>query len=465
MSKFTLLFILNSEVSVIKHTTLLSGNIKKALVSLALPLLAGTLLQQLYNTADVLIVGRFLGVNAFAAVGVAGSVMNLFLFALNGFCAGLAMIFAQFYGAGNNAAFRREVFVSLSVGSIVTALLGGLSLFALPTLLRLTQTPPSLIAPVTSYLTIILVGLFSCYFYNLFSGILRALGNTRAALVFLMLCVTLNVLLDWLFVAVFAFGIAGAALATVLAQAVCAVCCAAYFFKHYRFLCCRRTDMGIYPALVKQTLKFGVSFAIHQASLYIGKLLVQGAVNTLGTQGIAAYTAVGRIEGFANSFGDSGGQALSLFVSQNYGAGNRQRVREGLRQGLLLQWGLGLLFSVLLFVTAVPGMQFFLSSGDAQALHSGSGYLKLIALFYLLCFTGNTFLGYFRGIGKVLVPIGGTVLQMAVRCTFSYLWVGAWGLPAVAAATAAGWVIIVLYQVVVYRLLRRKANNTTSSTA
>lgn len=465
MSKFTLLFILNSEVNVIKHTTLLSGNIKKALVSLALPLLAGTLLQQLYNTADVLIVGRFLGVNAFAAVGVAGSVMNLFLFALNGFCAGLAMIFAQFYGAGNNAAFRREVFVSLSVGSIVTALLGGLSLFALPTLLRLTQTPPSLIAPVTSYLTIILVGLFACYFYNLFSGILRALGNTRAALVFLMLCVTLNMLLDWLFVAMFAFGIAGAALATVLAQAVCAVCCAAYFFKHYRFLCCRRTDMGIYPALVKQTLKFGISFAIHQASLYIGKLLVQGAVNTLGTQGIAAYTAVGRIEGFANSFGDSGGQALSLFVSQNYGAGNRQRVREGLRQGLLLQWGLGLLFSVLLFVTAVPGMQFFLSSGDAQALHSGSGYLKLIALFYLLCFTGNTFLGYFRGIGKVLVPIGGTVLQMAVRCTFSYLWVGAWGLPAVAAATAAGWVIIVLYQVVVYRLSRRKANDTTSSTA
>ena len=153
------------------------------------------------------------------------------------------MIFAQFYGAGNDDAFRREVFVSLSVGSVVTALLGGLSLLALPALLRLTQTPASLIAPVTAYLTIILVGLFACYFYNLFSGILRALGNTRAALVFLLLCVALNVLLDWLFVAVFAFGIAGAALATVLAQAVCAVCCAAYFFKQYGFLCCRRTDM------------------------------------------------------------------------------------------------------------------------------------------------------------------------------------------------------------------------------
>ena len=141
-------------------------------------------MQQLYNTADVLIVGHFLGVQAFAAVGVAGSVMNLFLFMLNGFCAGLAMIFAQFYGAGNYDAFRREVFVALSVGSIVTAVLAVLSLWALPALLRFTQTPANLVAPVTAYLSVILLGLFACYFYNLFSGILRALGNTRAALVF-----------------------------------------------------------------------------------------------------------------------------------------------------------------------------------------------------------------------------------------------------------------------------------------
>ena len=408
-------------------------------------------MQQLYNTADVLIVGHFLGVQAFAAVGVAGSVMNLFLFMLNGFCAGLAMIFAQFYGAGNYDAFRREVFVALSVGSIVTAVLAVLSLWALPALLRFTQTPANLVAPVTAYLSVILLGLFACYFYNLFSGILRALGNTRAALVFLMLCVALNVLLDWFFVAVFGFGIAGAALATVLAQAVCAVCCALYFLKTYRQLFCRRADIGFYPALIKQTLKFGISFAVHQASLYIGKLLVQGAVNTLGTPGIAAYTAAGRIEGFANSFGDSGGQALSLFISQNYGAGNRQRVRAGLRQGLLLQWGLGALLSVVLFVTAVPGMQLFLGAGDAVALRSGSSYLTLIALFYLLCFTGNTFLGYYRGIGKVLVPIGGTLLQMTVRCTFSYLLIESWGLPAVAAATAIGWFFIVLYQVLIYR--------------
>ena len=147
---------------------------------------------------------------------------------------------------------------------------------------------------------------------NLFSGILRALGNTRAALLFLLLCVALNVLLDWLFVAVFGFDITGAALATVLAQAVCAVCCAVYFLKTYRQLFCRRADIGFYSALVKQTLKFGISFVIHQASLYIGKLLVQGAVNTLGTPGIAAYTAAERIEGFANSFGDSGGQARCL---------------------------------------------------------------------------------------------------------------------------------------------------------
>ena len=213
--------------------TLLEGEIKKELIALALPLLLGNILQQLYNTADALIAGQFLGTDAFAAVGVAGSVMNLFIFMLNGFCVGLSVIFAQLYGAGNQAAFRREVFVAVSLGSLITLLLSISSIAALQPVLSLIHTPPGLTGQVSAYLNVIIAGMIATYFYNLFSGILRSVGNINAALYFLFLSVVLNVAFDYLFVALFSFGVAGAAWATVLAQSISASGCFCYLLKRY----------------------------------------------------------------------------------------------------------------------------------------------------------------------------------------------------------------------------------------
>ncbi len=431
--------------------TLLEGEIKKELIALALPLLLGNILQQLYNTADALIAGQFLGTDAFAAVGVAGSVMNLFIFMLNGFCVGLSVIFAQLYGAGNQAAFRREVFVAVSLGSLITLLLSISSIAALQPVLSLIHTPPGLTGQVSAYLNVIIAGMIATYFYNLFSGILRSVGNINAALYFLFLSVVLNVAFDYLFVALFSFGVAGAAWATVLAQSISASGCFCYLLKRYGRLLCRRKDAGIHRDLARQTLAFGCASALHQASLYLGKILVQGAVNTLGTPGIAAYTAATRIEGFANSFGDSGSQAMSVFISQNYGAGNERRVSEGLRRGLYLHVMLGAALSVIMFVSAKAGMLIFLTPDETPALNYGISYLKIISAFYVLCFVGCAFVGYFRGIGKVLVPVLGTTLHIGLRVLLSCFLVSKLGLSAVAIATGFGWIIVVLYQSITYK--------------
>lgn len=451
-------------MSPISAKTLLEGDIKKEIIRLAIPLLIGNILQQLYNTIDALIVGHFLGTDAFAAVGIAGTIMNLFIFVLNGFCIGLSIIFAQLYGAGNEAEFRKEVFVSISIGTAITVVLSALFLATLTPILQLIHTPLDLMHYVTSYLKVIIVGMIATYFYNLFSNILRALGDTKAALFFLFLSIVINTVVAYVLIAVFSFGVAGTAYATVLAQIISAACCYFYLKKHYEYLLCKKEDIGLHMELIKKSLGFGFASALQQASLYIGKILVQGSVNTLGTPGIAAYTATMRIEGFANSFGDSGAQAMSVIISQNYGAGNKKRVSDALRQGLFLHIVLGIALSLILFVTAKAGMIVFLEQSEVAALEYGVSYLHIISVFYVLCFIGNAFVGYFRGIGKVLIPVAGTTLHIGLRVILSYLLVGRLGLSAVALATGLGWVLVVVFHSFSYQRVKKTAYSACTAT-
>ena len=210
--------------------------------------------------------------------------------------------------------------------------------------------------------------------YNFGAAVLRAIGDTRAATFFLFVAVAVNAVLDLLFVGELHFGIAGAAWATVLSQLLSALCCLIYIARRDRDLLCSRYEFHLDKSLVGRTLTFGFSSALHQSSLYIGKIFVQGAVNTLGTPGIAAYTATTRIEGFANSFGTSVGQSLSVFVSQNYGAKNADRVRDGLKEGLKLGVCLGLVLSALMFLCARVGVVVFLNDGEAEAIGFGVTY-------------------------------------------------------------------------------------------
>ena len=421
---------------------LTSGSIPQHLLRLAAPLIMGNILQQLYNMVDAFILGRFAGDLEFAAVGVAGSVMNLFLFMITGACTGISVIFAQLYGAGERERFRREHWLSLSCGLLVTLACSGLGFLLLSPLLRLIQTPSELKTFVSVYLTIILASLPAAFLYNLYGALLRAIGRANAALMVLAAAVTVNVALDYCFVARFQLGIAGAAWATAASQAISAVLCILYLRRKAPELIFARADCRMDGELLKQTAHFSFVTALHQLSLYIGKLLVQGAVNTGGTDMISAYTATTRIEGFANSFGDSGSAATSVLVAQNRGAGKEERVKESFRSSLFLMLAMGLAVPLIMYVSASTSVGFMLGTRSGAAFENARDYLKLVALFYTLCFTGNTFAGYFNGIGKVCVPFLGATSHIALRVVLSWLLVGKMGLPAVALATGLGWVLV-----------------------
>ena len=361
---------------------LTAGSIPQHMLRLAAPLILGNILQQLYNAVDAFILGRCAGGLEFAAVGIAGSVMNLFLFMITGACTGVSVIFAQLFGANDLETVRREHFLSLVFGLLCTLACSAIGFLCLPLLLRVIQTPQELTGYVTAYLTVILISLPAAFVYNLYGALLRAIGRTA----------------------------------------------------RYSFVT-----------------------GLHQSSLYIGKLLVQGAVNTGGTDMISAYTATTRIEGFANSFGDIGAAATSVLVAQNLGAGKPERVQKTFRSSLVLMLAMGLLSGLVMYLTAGATVGFMLGAYSGPAFESGREYMQLISLFYIFCFTGNTFAGYFDGLGRVTIPFIGAASHIALRVVLSWLWIDSMGMRAVALATGIGWVMVNLLWEIIRRRSARKA--------
>lgn len=435
---------------------LTAGNISAQLAALALPLIAGNILQQFYNTIDSLIVGRCLGHTAFAAIGVAGSVMNLFLFVLVGACSGISVLFAQLYGQKSWDRLRRESFLSLSFGGLFAAALGVTGILTLNPLLQCIQTPEEVGALAHSYLWIIYLGLPAAFLYNWCAAVLRAAGNTRAALWVLLAAMLLNLGLDVAFVVACGMGISGTAVATVISQLFSAALCLGYMRRKCPELLFRRGDCAFDGGLLRATARLGMASALHQSSLYIGKLLVQGAVNTAGTEIISAYTAAMRIEGFANSFSDSGSAAVSVFVAQNQGAGRTKRVKQGFFRGLRGMILLGVCLAAAMWLTVRPAVLLLMGEASDVVLENAGTYIRIIALLYVVCFVVSTLVGLFRGLGMVHVPLVGTAIQISIRVVFSWLWIARMGLSAAALATGMGWAAFAAYGILLYRVKIRK---------
>lgn len=430
---------------------LTKGTIRNQLILLALPLIWGNIFQQLYNTIDAFMIGRYVGHTAFAAIGVSGSIMNLFIFVISGGCNGISIIFAELYGEKNWNMLRRESFLSFTFGFMVTVGIAIAGLLTLSPLLNVIQTPTEVQPFVQDYLRIIYLGLPAAFLYKWCSAILRGAGDTRTSLWILVTAMVLNFVLDYVFVVFCGAGISGTAAATVIAQLFASIVCFGYMRWRHPYLLFGRKDIAFDRRLLMKTANYGIVSALHQSSLYIGKLLVQGAVNTAGTEVISAYTASMRIEGFANSFGDSGSTAISVFVAQNKGAGEHERMRQGFQKGAGIMIVLGICLSVIM-ILLTPGAVTLLMGDVSDGLaENAEAYVRIIAVFYVLCFLGNSFVGLYRGLGMVHVPVLGTVLHISVRVIGSYLLIGKMGLGAVAVSTGIGWAAVVTFQAVLYK--------------
>ena len=429
-----------------KQIHLTSGPITGQLIRLCLPLLAANVLQQLYNIINSLVVTYYIGGDAFAALGVAESVMNLFIYVITGACMGSSVLVARFFGEENFPRLRQQLFVSgVLIGGTVLAAVS-LTLLFLNPLLVLIQTPPELMDYVTDYLRIILVGMVFTFAYNYLAATLRAIGNTQAALFFLLISLGYNLGAAWVLVAQLGLGIQGTALATSSAQLLSALLCLVYIRKKQPFLMIQRSDMRMDPTLMRLTASYGAVAALQQSSLYLGKLIVQSAVNGISTAAISAFTATTRVENFSQAFGISGCEAIAIFVAQNQGAKKHRRALDGFRNGAAMVVGIGVVtFGGHALVTP------FLD-GDGESIALGASYLLWMGPFYFLSFIGHSYVGHYRGIGRMNVTFIGTTLQIAVRVIGTYALVGLLGLNAVALATGLGWVVIVLFHSTVFVL-------------
>lgn len=432
------------------------GSIPRHLIRYSIPLILGNIFQLTYNAVDSIIAGRFIGKEALAAEGMASPVMNIVILGISGICMGAGVLISEFFGSGEYEKLKREMSTAVLFGlyfslAVVTA---GIALT--PWLLRLLHVPEELLEMTSIYLRIIFLGAPFTYFYNALASALKSVGDAKTPLKFLMFSSVLNGLLDLIFIGGLGFGIVCSAVTTVIAEAVSAGLSIWYVYQKIPYLQLGFKDFHLDKKLLKITLQYGSVTALQQSCQPVGKLLIQGAVNTLGVDAIAAFNAVNRVDDFACMPQQSISHGITTFIAQNRGAKKEERLRKGFYTGLLLEFcywiGIGSL--VLVLRKRIVGL--FVSGSHAQnIILLGSQYLQTMAFFYIYPGFTNGFQGFYRGMGMMKMTLLGTFIQTSLRVIATWILVPKIGIYGVAFACAAGWSAMLLVEIPYYVYLRK----------
>ncbi len=432
------------------------GDISSQLIRFSIPLVLGNLFQLTYNAVDSIVVGRFAGEEALAAVGTAGPVMNIVILGITGICIGASVLMSEFFGAGNHEKLKKEVATTLLFGCYFSLAIVILGLFFSGGIIRLLRVPEEITEDATVYLRLILIGMPFTFFYNGVASALRSVGDSRTPVRFLAVASVLNAILDLIFVAGFHMGVFGAAFSTVIAEAVSAFLCIFYIYRKVPLLRLRPKDFRMDRELLRLTVKQGAVTALQQSCQPIGKLLIQGVINPLGVSTIAAFQAVNRVDDFAFTPEQSISSGMMTFVAQNRGAGNGERVKKGFRTGLFIEFSYWVIICIVILLVKEPVMKLFVSQGDGAMVRIGAEYLSLMAFFYLLPAFTNGIQGFFRGMGNMSITLISTLIQISIRVVFVYLLVPTMGMKGVPYACLIGWICMLIYEVPYYFWFKKK---------
>ena len=423
------------------YRDLTRGSISRSLILFALPMIAGNLLQQFYNIADTLIVGRALGSGALAAVGSAYTLMTFLNSIFLGLSMGAGALFSIYRGRDDERSLRLGIVHAFSLILGVTLLLNAAVYLFLEPILHFLRTPESVAPGMREYLRIIFVGLLATSLYNYLSCLLRALGNSTVPLFFLAVSALLNVGLDLFFVLVFHWEIAGAAWATVLAQWVSGVGMLWYFLTKRKHLLPKKSELHYERSILHEILQLSALTCVQQSVMNFGILMVQGLVNSFGETIMAAFAAAVKIDTFAYLPVQDFGNAFSTFIAQNFGAGNRQRLREGNRKAFLLSFLFSAVISALVFLLAEPLMGLFVNAGESAVIAAGVRYLRIEGA----CYFGIGWLfllyGYYRAIQKPMMSVILTVISLGTRVALAYLLSGLIGVTGIWLSIPIGWAL------------------------
>ncbi|AXL13514.1 MATE family efflux transporter [Microbacterium foliorum] len=396
-------------------TSLTTGRPWRVILSFSIPLLLGNVVQQMYQFADAVVVGRHLGVQSLAAVGATGSLLFLLIGFAWGLTSGFAIPIAQAFGAGDGAAVRRSVATGVILTGATSVVLTVVAPLIAAPLLDLLQTPAELMPEATTFTQISFIGASATMFFNYLSAIIRAIGDSRTPLIFLTVSCVLNVALVVLMVGPLDWGVGGAALATVIAQAVSVVLCLEFVRRRLPMLHLRRADWRVSRDDVREHLRLGLPMGFQASIIAIGTLTVQVALNTLGSDAVAAYTTASRVDGLAVAFLSSLGLASSMYAAQNLGGRRPDRIRRGVIEGTWMAVITGALLGALIIAFGTSMVRLFVGEGSDEVVRlahlmlviNGCGYWALGVLFVLR--------GALQGLGHTLIPTVTGVIELVMR--------------------------------------------------
>ncbi len=432
-----------------------TGNPLKMIILFSIPVLFGNLFQQFYNLADTVIVGQFLGENALAAVGSTGSIMFLVLGFAIGIAQGFGVMVSQAFGAKDMVRLKHYVGLSLFLGLIVSIVLTAITVVFSRDLLLLMNTPENILDMADEFITVIFWGIPCTMFYNIASGILRGVGDSKTPLYFLILSSILNIVLDLIFIMEFHMSVAGAGYATVISQGVSAVLCFIYMFRKFEILQISKEDCRPDWHTIWQLIQIGIPMALNYSLIAIGSMILQSAVNVFGSTVVAAFTAASKVEQISTQTMPTLGTTMATYCGQNLGAGQYKRIFHGMRIALVIG-----LFSAGLAAVICAGfgrtlVLVFLSDPTDTVLSYVSQYLNTISCFFVFL----TFIYLYRtalqGLGRSIMPMVSGIFEMICRIATVELLLHPYGYWSVRLASPVAWVGAGVPLMISYLIWRR----------
>ena len=402
----------------LKENSITEGVIWKQLLLFFFPILIGTFFQQLYNTVDTVIVGQYVGKQALAAVGTTGTIINLLVGFFVGVSSGATVIISQFFGAGDGKNVSRAVHTSMALALAGGGIIMVVGLLTSRLSLEMLGVPEEIMDDALMYLNVYYAGILACMIYNVGTGILRAIGDSRMPLYVLIACCLVNIVLDLLFVVAFRWGVFGVALATVLSQVVSAVLIMVRLMGTRESYRVELKKIKFDRHMLRDVIRIGLPAGLQSVMYSVSNLVIQAGINSFGTDAIAAWAAIGKIDGFIWMVMNAFGISITTFVGQNFGAQKYDRVKKSVRICLSMALGATITLSAVLFFFMGPLLRFF--TNDAALVELGSNFLRILAPSYFTFVFIEIFSGAIRGAGEALQPMLITCFGV---CGLRILWV------------------------------------------
>lgn len=438
---------------------LTKGNPAKLILFFTIPLLIGNIFQQFYSIADTFIVGRTIGINALAAVGCTGSIMFLILGFAQGLTAGLSIITAQKFGAEDRHGVKESYVAGIAISMIVTIVLTIISTTFARTILVLMNTPAEIIDDAYSFIFIILLGIITSMFFNFFSNIIRALGDSRTPLIILVFACILNIILEFAFILIFKMGVAGAACATVIAQGFSALLCMWHIKRNLPILRLKKSDLKISKEVFLEHIKISLPMGFQSSIIAIGAIMIQFALNSLGATAVAAYTAAQKIDSIAVQPMMSFGITMATYTAQNYGAGKIDRIREGVKQCVIIS----VTFSIIVGLINIFAGHFltgiFVGYDQKEVISLSQTYLTSNGLFYFLLSLLFIYRYTLQGLGQSFVPTVAGIMELIMRSFAAIILLKPLGFLGVSLSNPLAWIGACIPLISAYYIFMKKIDN------